>query len=114
MPAGALHAAKALTNHSVMVANNDQTFQDMEIIHSVCSQKQAQDHVSKQVCSQFSRKRHSMRQNKKRFGSHVVRQDTPVLEVCGCSRAQLCEAFGQDDIMEAWVAYCGVKVPVEL
>lgn len=117
LPAGSPHAAKALTNHSVMVATNDYTFQDLEVLHSVCSKKQTRDlhPYVVQGCSTVSSIlsfRSKVRQNKKRFGTRVVRQDTPFLEVYGCSsKAKLCKVRNRK---EAWAAYCGAKVRVEL
>merc|ERR1712094_148078 len=90
IPAGAPHAAQALSNHSLMVATNTYTLEDFEIIHSICSNEETQFAAQFGAgaenllsCDKFTKSHpyNTMLRNKKEFGSRVERKDTPFLEV---------------------------------
>lgn len=105
LPGGCLHAARALTNPSVMVATNTHTFNDVETLRAVCSMEAARRHTA---CSNRFVEGSDwtiVQQNRQRFGPSVAREDRLLLEVYKWSSKQkLCGVMGPAS--EAWGSYC--------
>lgn len=117
IPAGAPHAAKALTDNSVMVATNDHSIQDLKILSSVCSPPTPplnllQTAVEQEsACMRLEKSDHAVvRTNHQEFASGVPRKDMPFLDLYSCSSKKTrCEKFSDRDNPAWFFDYCSSK-----